>query len=59
MTQRLEKEEYATFYSKDPGPTVAAILRYVEEQGDRLVDLRVERPTLEERFLEITQGGVA
>ena len=59
VTQRLEKEEYATFYSKDPGPTVAAILRYVEEQGDRLVDLRVERPTLEERFLEITQGGVA
>ena len=59
VSQRLQKEDYATFYSKDPGPTVAAILKYVEEQGDRLVDLRVERPTLEERFLEITQGGGA
>lgn len=59
VTQCMQKEEYATFYSKDPGPTVAAILRYVDEQGDRLVDLRVERPTLEERFLEITQTGGA
>ena len=59
VTQRVLKEGYATYYSTDPGPTVAAILQYVTERGDRLVDLRVERPSLEERFLEITQDGGA
>jgi len=29
----------------------------VSAQGDKLVDLRVERPSLEERFLEITNSG--
>ena len=28
-------------------------------QGDKLIDLRVERPSLEERFLEITEPGGA
>jgi ABC-2 type transport system ATP-binding protein len=57
VRQRVLREDYVTFYSTDPGPTVSAVLAYVAEQGDRLIDLRVERPTLEERFLEITQGG--
>jgi hypothetical protein len=35
------------------------VLDYVNRQGDRLVDLRVERPSLEERFLEITNEGGA
>jgi ABC-2 type transport system ATP-binding protein len=48
----------AIFYSTDPAASIPAILTHVKDQGDRLVDLRVERPTLEERFLEITtQGG--
>jgi hypothetical protein len=34
---------------------VTAIIKYVESQNDNLIDLRVERPTLEERFLEITK----
>jgi ABC-2 type transport system ATP-binding protein len=54
VQQRLIKEEYAIYYSSDPGPTVAAILDYLKPQGDKLIDLRVERPSLEERFLEIT-----
>ena len=33
---------------------VAAILAHLDTQGDKLIDLRVERPSLEERFLEIT-----
>lgn len=53
----LVKEEYAIFFSTDPGPTVTAILDYIKEQADRLVDLRVERPSLEERFLELTNTG--
>lgn len=55
--QRQVMDEYAIFYSTDPSPTVSAILDYLRVQGDKLIDLRVERPTLEERFLEITVGG--
>ena len=55
--QSLVKEDYAIYYSTDPGPTVAAILDTIRAHGDKLIDLRVERPSLEERFLEITVGG--
>lgn len=54
-----EKEEYYIFFSTDIGPTVAAIIQYVDAQEDRLIDLRVERPSLEDRFLEITAEEVA
>ncbi|HEY3343571.1 MAG TPA: ABC transporter ATP-binding protein [Anaerolineaceae bacterium] len=54
VSQRQAKDEYAIFYSSNPGQTVPAILSYVEAHQDHLVDLRVERPSLEERFLEIT-----
>jgi ABC-2 type transport system ATP-binding protein len=50
-------EGYAVYLSSQPGRSVSAILAWLESTGDPLVDLRVERPTLEERFLEIT--GVA
>ncbi len=59
VSRRLLAEDYATFFSTDPGPTVAAILAYVAAQNDKLIDLRVERPSLEERFLEITHNGGA
>ena len=58
VSQRTIKEEYAIYYSTDPAPTVTALLDYVRQNNDRLIDLRVERPSLEERFLEITQTGV-
>jgi len=54
VSQRVLKDGYALYYSSDPGQTVSAILTHLKNQGDRLVDLRVERPSLEERFLEIT-----
>jgi len=57
VSQRVIKEEYAIYYSTDPAPTVTALLDYVRQNNDRLIDLRVERPSLEERFLEITQIG--
>ncbi len=59
VERRLEQEEYTVFFSTDPGPTVSAIIAYIDGQADRLIDLRVERPTLEERFLEITHDGGA
>jgi len=51
------KDEYAIYHSIDPGATVSALIAYIESQGDKLIDLRVERPSLEERFLEITGRG--
>jgi ABC-2 type transport system ATP-binding protein len=57
VSQSSLKEDYAIYYSTDPGPTVAAILAYLDEHEDRLIDLRVERPSLEERFLELTHVG--
>jgi ABC-2 type transport system ATP-binding protein len=51
------KDEYHVYYSTDIGPTVQAIIAHIEGRGDKLVDLRVERPSLEERFLEITNVG--
>ncbi len=57
VQQRRVKEDYAIYFSQDPGPTVAAILDYLADHADRLIDLRVERPSLEERFMEITMGG--
>ncbi len=57
VTQQGIKEEYIIYFSKDPGPTVSAILDYLAAHNDSLIDLRVERPSLEERFLEITSNG--
>ncbi len=54
VSQQAFKDEYAIYYSTDPGLTVSAIIAHIEAQGDTLIDLRVERPSLEERFLEIT-----
>jgi len=57
VSQRVSKDEYAIYFSTDIGPTVAAIIAHVEAQEDTLIDLRVERPSLEDRFLEITIAG--
>jgi len=52
-----KNEEYVLYLSDNPGKAVAAIIAWLEQAGDPLVDLRVERPNLEERFLEITKGA--
>ena len=56
VKQQTIQEDYAVYFSADVGPTVSALIGYIESQGDALVDLRVERPSLEDRFLEITDG---
>jgi ABC-2 type transport system ATP-binding protein len=43
--------------STDIGPTVSAIIAHIAQNKDTLIDLRVERPSLEDRFLEITNSG--
>jgi ABC-2 type transport system ATP-binding protein len=54
VTQYLSKDEYKIFFSQNPGKTVSAIIEHISERNDTLIDLRVERPSLEDRFLEIT-----
>jgi ABC-2 type transport system ATP-binding protein len=55
VSQVVSQEDYTIYFSLDIGSTVAAILKYVETLQDTLIDLRVERPSLEDRFLEITR----
>ena len=59
VSQHMLKDEYSIYFSSDIGPTVSAIITHIAAQGDTLIDLRVERPSLEDRFLEITNTGVA
>jgi ABC-2 type transport system ATP-binding protein len=54
VSQRLLKENYAIYFSEDISQTVPALIDYVQDQDDELIDLRVERPSLEDRFLELT-----
>jgi ABC-2 type transport system ATP-binding protein len=56
VSQKASKSEYNIYYSTDIGPTVSAIIAYIEAAEDTLIDLRVERPSLEDRFLEITSS---
>jgi ABC-2 type transport system ATP-binding protein len=53
------KDEYHIYFSSNIGATISAILARIESNQDTLIDLRVERPSLEDRFLEITGTGVA
>jgi len=59
VSQQTVKDEYSIYFSTDIGPTVSAIIAHIETHGDSLIDLRVERPSLEDRFLEITTNGAA
>ena len=54
VNNQLSKDDYEIFFSSDVGPTVAAIIAQIDTNKDVLIDLRVERPSLEDRFLEIT-----
>jgi ABC-2 type transport system ATP-binding protein len=57
VSQRVSKDEYSIYFSTDIGPTVSAIIAHIQARQDTLIDLRVERPSLEDRFLEITTTG--
>jgi ABC-2 type transport system ATP-binding protein len=59
VSQHIFKDDYNIYFSSDIGPTVSAIIAHIAAQKDTLIDLRVERPSLEDRFLEITNTGVA
>jgi ABC-2 type transport system ATP-binding protein len=52
-----QEDDYSIYLSSDIGPTISAIITLVEANGDNLIDLRVERPSLEDRFLELANTG--
>jgi ABC-2 type transport system ATP-binding protein len=54
IQRQVVQDEYLVCFSSDVGRTMRAILAHIEEHDDAIIDLRVERPSLEERFLEIT-----
>jgi ABC-2 type transport system ATP-binding protein len=54
VSRKTAKEGYEIYYSTDIAATVLAILEHIKASHDTLIDLRVERPSLEDRFLEIT-----
>jgi len=58
VQQKTTREDYCVYYSSDIGATVSAIIAYLNAKNDPLIDLRVERPSLEDRFLEITGNEV-
>jgi len=55
VSRQGSKDDYRIFFSLDIGSTLATFIKHIEAHGDTLIDLRVERPSLEDRFLEITQ----
>ena len=55
VRERIVDGDYTRWLSDDPAATVTAVLASIERAGDELIDLRVERPSLEERFLELTR----
>jgi ABC-2 type transport system ATP-binding protein len=57
VTATTSKDEYSVYYSTDIALTVSTIIDYIQQHNDTLIDLRVERPSLEDRFLEITNHG--
>jgi ABC-2 type transport system ATP-binding protein len=50
------KEGYLEWNCSNVAPSVTEILKRVQNLGDTVEDLRVERPSLEERFLELVEG---
>jgi ABC-2 type transport system ATP-binding protein len=58
VNRHVNKDNYAIYYSTDIGSTVGALIDYVNQSRDTLLDLRVERPSLEDRFLELTNAKI-
>jgi len=53
-----QADDYGIWLCSDTAAAVMALLKEVQQSGDSVEDLRVERPSLEERFLELIERGV-
>lgn len=56
VREHIPDGDYTRWLSEDPAATVSELLARIARAGDELIDLRVERPSLEERFLELTSA---
>jgi len=54
VQQATRTEDYLVLFTADTAATVSTVLDRLGRGSDALIDLRVERPSLEERFLELT-----
>ena len=52
-----DTEGYSVFDTEDIEGAITQILNHIKSKGDKLLDLRVERPSLEDRFINITKNG--
>jgi len=52
-----ESEGFGIWMCSNTAQSVMDILSFVQKNGDVVEDLRVERPSLEERFMELVEGG--
>jgi len=53
-----QAEDYGTWLCRDAAASVMELLQEVQRAGDSVEDLRVARPSLEERFLDLIERGV-
>jgi ABC-2 type transport system ATP-binding protein len=53
LKRLVDKEDCLLLFTDSPGNLVLFLLAEIEKSGDQLIDLRVERPSLEERFIEL------
>jgi ABC-2 type transport system ATP-binding protein len=51
------KDGYTIYYCEDIEEAVHSALLHIKTNGDKLLDLKIERPSLEERFIDITSTG--
>jgi ABC-2 type transport system ATP-binding protein len=55
--QNSQNNGYVKYTTENTADFLMELLQKVKDCGDTVYDLRVERPSLEERFLEIVKGG--
>lgn len=48
------RDGYAVFDCEDIEEAVYSVLTQIKNNSDKLLDLKIERPSLEERFVDIT-----
>lgn len=51
------EDDYYIYNSRNLGEKVNEIINTINSKGDSLVDLRIERQSLEEKFIELTSEG--
>lgn len=49
------RDQYSYYITEDPATSLTELLGILSTGEDSIIDLRVERPTLEQRFMEITE----